>query len=155
MAILENDEENIYLEINLINNKYLDLESDSDYEKWVPFQLVLKVPGKEYAHLDGDFTFNVYEVKQLLLNLRNKINEKKKNKKISNYSFYCSEAYFEFNLDETLEEGLLEVSLWLNMGEFTNGKYCGFYDGYRFVVTIESLESFCQKIEMEFNNLLI
>jgi len=45
MPKLNNIEGNILLEINLLNNDFLDVDEErQDSENWIPFEFVLNVP---------------------------------------------------------------------------------------------------------------
>ncbi|MCP4178142.1 MAG: hypothetical protein GY756_10275 [bacterium] len=150
MAILKNNERNVFLTINLIRNDYLDFKSSNDLEKWIPFTMSLKTPKKKYDYMDGKMTFNVFEIKKLLVILKEIGVKKKKKQQIPKYSFYCSEAYFELDLEDPLEDELVEVLIWFNVGALTNGVNYGFDEGCRFNVKIDDLELFYNEIEMNF-----
>jgi len=56
------------LEINLLNNDFLDVDEErQDSENWIPFEFVLNVPREKYVYTpDMGATFSVYEIKSLI-----------------------------------------------------------------------------------------
>lgn len=138
MALLKDREQKVQLEIKLIKNEFLILDEESDYEKWIPFEFTLNILDEVYFLLDKNPTFSLFEIQQFILTIKQKVNEKKTGIFITPYTFFCSEAFFDIFLDETLEENELEISLWLR--EYPVHK------GYRFIVNTNDLEKFVLKL---------
>lgn len=149
MPKMYNTEENILLQINLLNNQFLDIElSRSDDENWIPFEFFLRVEGEEYSYLSQvGATFTLYELRKLILNLWNVIDKKRNGYTIERYGFYCFERYFDIIVKDPLEENLISLEVWINMGAFTGGESFGYNRGFEFDVYLSDIELFMNDLK--------
>ncbi|MCI1695605.1 WapI family immunity protein [Aneurinibacillus aneurinilyticus] len=156
MADLINDEKNIRLTLNLKKNGFLDIEhSREDFENWIPFELVLSAENETYSYLEQrGATLSLYETKNLIKNLEKIVRLKSSYLDIEKYEFSSSETYFELIFDETYEENLVYIELWINMGSYSGGKSFGYDKGFRFVVMLSDLKDFCDELKTQLNSVL-
>lgn len=97
MANLENEERNISLSIDLINNKFLDVDLQrEDYENWIPFILSLNLENESYNYSEASgAALTIYEIERLLSLIEEMIEKKENNRVIEKYEFSSSECYFD------------------------------------------------------------
>lgn len=155
MAKISNTEKNISLEVNLLNNTFLDIDlSRENFENWVPFEFSLHVEEEKYIFLsDAGATFTLYELRNCISNFQDVIDRKKNELKAERYEFYSSEGYFDIIISDPLEENLLSVEIWINIGLLTNGVSFGYNKGVRFDVQLDDFIYFTQNIKQQLNNL--
>ena len=155
MSKLYNTENNISLEINLLNNNSLDIEvSRADFENWIPFEFLLHVEEEEYNYLsEAKATFSLYELKNLIFNFEESINRKNNGISVKRYEFCSSEGYFDIIVSDPLEENLLSIELWINIGSLTNGKSFGYNKGFRFDVQLDYFISFTASMKQQLKKL--
>ena len=151
MPTINNVDNNISLEISLENNEYLDLDiSREDFENWIPFILQLKIEDESYEYVsESGATFSLHEIEQFIFQLKNIIALKEQGRFEQQYSFYCSEGFFQLILSEPLEVGILTTEIWLNMGVLTKGFSYGYDKGFRFVISVGALKTFVNELEMQ------
>lgn len=155
MALISNNEKNIRFEINLLKNEYLDLmESRTDFENWVPFELYFDNGVDSLGYLVGDgATFSYYEVKSMLAHFEEIIILKSNGRGFEKYEFSSSQRYFDLVLYDPLEENEIFIELWINIGTMTNGEVYGYDKGYRFVVSLDSMSSFSNELRKQIEDL--
>lgn len=148
MAEMFNIEKNISFVINLLNNELLDVEiSRDDIQNWIPFEFLLNVNGEEYNYLTKDgATFSLFELKRLLYGFQDIINQKKNGQNIGKFEFCSFENFFDIILSDPLEENMVSIEIWVNIGTLTNGKSFGYNKGFQFEVYVDILESFTTDI---------
>jgi hypothetical protein len=151
MAKIYNDENNICIEMNLFKNHSLDIEElRDDFENWIPFELLIIVEDETIGYdQDADAAFSVRELKDLITNFDNVIKTKLNKEFIRPYEFYSCEAYFGIVVYDPMEEDLLYMDFWLNMGSLTNGKSSGYQKGFRFVVSLASFIEFTNDLKKQ------
>jgi len=131
MPKLNNIEGNILLEINLLNNDFLDVDEErQDSENWIPFEFVLNVPREKYVYTpDMGATFSVYEIKSLIEKFEQIAENKLSKKSFEKFEFSSSESYFDIIVDDPLEDGEIYMEIWLNIGTITDGELSGYDKG--------------------------
>ncbi len=157
MATLFNDERNISVRIELIDNESTDIiKKRSDNMNWIPFNLLMNVgDDKIIFHHEVSPSLCVRELKYLIGKLWEVLQVKKRKDFIEDpFKFISKEYLFEVIIYETREDDLIYFDWWFNMGSLTNGHISGYSKGYRFVVTLESLELFTSCLEDEFHAFL-
>lgn len=156
MAILVNNEKNVKVILNLIANSFLDLEHNGgEFEKWIPFELLLYVEKEKYEYLEENgATLTLYEIKNLIYSFDKIVNEKYNNQNIEKYEFSSSEGFFELIADETYEEDQIYIELWMNMGTYSDGMSYGYDKGFRFVVSVNELENFNSGLKSQLNSIV-
>jgi len=149
MPKLNNIEGNILLEINLLNNDFLDVDEErQDSENWIPFEFVLNVPREKiclYAWYGA--TFSVYEIKSLIEKFEQIAENKLSKKKLWEIWISSSESYFDIIVDDPLEDGEIYMEIWLNIGTITDGELSGYDKGFRFVVKLDHIYRFTKWIK--------
>lgn len=148
MAKLSNIESNIQFKICL--NKIAE-EKEAEYETWIYSELEIKsnvIKCSIGEH--NNFMLNKYE----LDNLSNHLNKLLSNlKKRSEYSFEFSnyECDFEVKMCTVVVDEVIEVEVWINWANYTNGKDIGYDVGMRFVANMEELQLFVNSFNEEMN----
>lgn len=154
MAIMNNLDKNILLMIDFIANDLLDTSSKNDFEKWIPFKFKLISPLEIYTYdEDSRCTFSYYELNNLILGMKKACFDKRQNI-FSPFSFCCLERYFEILLTDTLEPESIYFDIWINIGTYTSGKIYGYERGIRFVVSLDEVIDFAEKLEGELKNII-
>lgn len=155
MPRLNNIENNILLEINLLNNSFLDIsDTRGDFENWIPFEFILDVEGDIYSYNDNiGATFTVYEIKNLISNFESIIKGKKNSSSVEEFEFYSCEGFFEMIVSDPLEENQVSISIWINIGIMTGGETYGYDKGFRFDIPLSSLISFSDELKQQFEKL--
>lgn len=156
MAVLCNLEKNISIELNLLNNDFLDINTDrSDYQNWIPFTLNVTINGRTLGYSSKvGATFTIFEARNLLEILDAIINTKKKGEKIDRIELSSSEAYFDIVFYETFENNKVYIELWLNTALISNGDNYGYDEGFRFVSEIDNLELFNNELHIQMNAII-
>ena len=156
MPKLSDREGNVSLEVNLIDNNFLDVQlSRQDYENWIPFEFVLNVGEEQYAYIaDMGATFSVYEIKNLIAEFEQISNSKLCKKSFDRFEFSSTECYFDLIVYDTLEDEEIYIEIWINMGNITNGKVIGYDKGFRFIVKSDSFVEFTNGLKMQFRRLI-
>lgn len=156
MAVLSNLEKNISIEINLLNNDFLDINTDrSDYQNWIPFTLNVTINGRTLGYSSKvGATFTIFELRNLLEKLDIIINTKKTGKEIDRIELSSSEAYFDIVFYETYENNEVYIELWLNTALISNEDNCGYDEGFRFVSEINNLELFNNELRMQMDEIV-
>ncbi|HBY20244.1 MAG TPA: hypothetical protein DEG71_04435, partial [Clostridiales bacterium] len=130
--------------------------SRNDFENWIPFELSLKTENEEYHYeQEKGATFTLYELKEFITKFQDIINSKKNGCKVYKFEFSSSEAYFDIILKDPLEENLITIEIWINIGSITNGKFFGYDKGFRFDVSLNGFELFTSSIKEQFEQLKI
>lgn len=159
----------ILLEINLVNNNFLELEpAQNDYCNWVPFSLTLSIDGKEnYSYQpEKGATFSLYEIKNLISNLERIISLKQTSPPDANsssfipeavftpYTFSSCECYFEMVIYDALENNAITIDFWFNMGTLTGGQIYGYSRGFRFATELDTLTHFVAELKTQFEEIV-
>ena len=152
MPKMVNIEGNVLLELNLLRNEYLDIDVlREDFENWIPFNFKLNVVEEEFNYLPDDgATFTLYELRNMLTEFDNIISHKKNGLKVEDFSFNSSEGYFDIKVYDPLEENLLSLDVWINMGIITYGKSFGYNKGIRFDIQLNEFISFAEQLTQQF-----
>lgn len=156
MAKLQNKENNIYLNINLLNNNYLDIQlSRQDFENWIPFEFIFNIEGKEYIYEpEMGSTFSLYEVQNLITKFEQISEAKLCKKSFEKFEFSSSECYFDIVVYDPLEDNEIYIELWINIATISNGKSSGFDKGFRFVVTLDSFLQFTNDLKIQLKKII-
>ena len=150
MAHITNLENNLRLELSFIKNYLFDYDSHkNDYEKWIPFKLSVTLPTRsiiidEYASA----TLSVYEIRNFINGIEKILGEVVLQTN-STFEFYSGESFFEFKLEVVPEDMLIEVELWINVGNQTKGNIYGYDEGVRFATSAKLLRAFLIGIKKE------
>lgn len=156
MSKMYNTENNISFEVNLLNNSFLDIDSSrGDFENWIPFEFSLHVEGEEYNYLpEVGATFTLYELRNLISKCEDYINKKRNVFEVEKYEFCSSEGYFDIIISDPIEENLLSIEIWINIGSLTNGKSFGYNKGFRFDVQLDHFNTFTVGIKKQLEQLI-
>lgn len=148
MPKIINIEENILFELNLLNNEYLDIDFlRDDFENWIPFDFSLCIEKEKYNYAPEDgATFTLYELKNMITGLGDIIGVKRDGLKTENFLFHSSEGYFDFKIYDPLEEDLLSIEIWINIGILTQGKSSGYNKGFQFDIQLSSFKTFAEQL---------
>lgn len=151
MPKIFNTEKNISLEVNLLNNAFLDIDSSREpFENWIPFEFSLHIEEEEYNYLsEAGATFTLYELRNCISNFEDAIDKKKNGFKAERYEFCSSEGHFDIIISDPLEENLLSFEIWINIGSLTNGESFGYNKGFRFDVQLDNFIFFTLNIKQQ------
>lgn len=153
MAILLNDERNISIKIEFVNNGSTDIvTSREDNMNWIPFSFLMNAKDESITYTpEITPSFCISEIKYLVCKIKEILQIKRCKTYIKEPFIFISKDYlFEFTMYETKEDDLVYVDWWFNIGSLTNGNVFGYSKGFRFVVTLESLNVFVESLENEF-----
>lgn len=154
MAKIKNLEENIELSICLIDSSDLDYSPQrSDYENWIPFFLKLKLPNR--CSIIGEnikATVTLYEIKDFIQGLE-RVLEYLDAQENYIYEFNSSESFFGIRLEIIPEDNIVEIELWINVGNQSQGEICGFDEGVRFVSNKKEISEFLVGLKQELYNI--
>ena len=64
------------------------------------------------------------------------------------------EAFFELKLETVPEDNVIEMEIWINVGNQTNGRLYGYDEGIRFISEEKSIIQFLTDIRQEFADIL-
>lgn len=143
MAYLINREGNVEFVLEL--GKELEI-GNSDHETWMPSVLKLSSETKNIEiGKDINFTLNVYEVKQLIKGI-NKLIRYFEDKENFSFSFCNMESNFELKFDNILEDEVVEIEIWINAANRTEGRIYGYDEGIRFIADKEGMQKFVDAI---------
>jgi hypothetical protein len=157
MPKLMNVHNNIVLELNLIRNKCFDVkEGRADFENWIPFEFVFSIDEKEvYTYQEEqEATFSLEDISRMLSGFESIIKEKLEKRELKSFSWGPIENYFSLNIYETFEENEINIELWIVVGELTQGKSYGYSRGFRFVISIDALNSFAMELKEQLVQIL-
>ncbi|MDQ0172399.1 WapI family immunity protein [Paenibacillus tundrae] len=156
MPIITNNENNLTLTINLINNKFMDVDSQREsFENWIPFSFCVEVENRQLCFLeDSGATLSLFEINLLTNMLKDITQQKQLGAHIKRHEFSSSECYFDLIFSETFEENLVYLEVWINMGSYSGGVSFGYDKGFRFVVTVENLIEFMIGINVQLNEII-
>lgn len=146
MAELINIEDNISIKMNLYEIMEM---GESDYETWISCSL--KIKSKTINCVIGQnnsFMLNVYELNNFIREIRNILNCFVNTREYS-FDFSNYEYNFEIKMDNVIVDKVIEIEIWINWGNYTNGKEGGYDIGIRFIVEYEVLQKFSDSINEE------
>lgn len=146
MAELVNIEENISIRLKLFE---IEEMRESDYETWISCSLEIK--SKTINCLigqDNNFMLNVYELSNFIKEIKNTL-DCFVNKKEYAFIFSNYEYNFEIKMDNVIVDEVIEIEMWINWGNYTNGKEGGYDIGIRFIVQKEMLQKFSDSFNEE------
>lgn len=151
LAKIINLEGTLKFELCFVRNNMFDYRKwRSDYENFFPFILRLDFPNRcSIIDEDANATMTLYEIKDFFNGietvLTHLINQK-------NYAYvYCnSENYFELRLESIPEDNVIEIVLWLNVGNQTQGKMYGYDEGVKFIARASVLQDFICALKNNF-----
>lgn len=147
MAYLINREGNVEFVLEL--GKDLEI-GKSDHETWMPSVIKLSSETKNIEiGKDINFTLNVYEVKQLLKGI-NKLIRCLEDKESCSFSFCNMESNFELKFDNILEDEVVEIEIWINVANQTEGHIYGYDEGIGFIADKEGVQKFADALNEDF-----
>lgn len=146
MASITNLERNLELDISLkvgdMSDYYLQ---KNKYESWVPFTLCLYLPDRHsMIREDINAEMTVFEIEHLVCGIKDVLAHLERQENYV-YVYNSSESYFELKLEVISEDNVVEVEVWINVGNQTNGKIFGFDEGARFITDKVELAVFLEK----------
>lgn len=156
MPLIRNSENNVMFELELLNNRYLDIRKErTNFENWIPFILKLKVSDKIYNYSEEQgATFTIFEIENFITKLEDIITLKEKKLEFSRYEFSSSEGYFEFVIYDPLEENEIYIEVWINTALNSEDVIFGYDEGVRFVTTIECLNCFKNELRSHLHQII-
>ncbi len=146
MAELINIEENVSIRMNLYK---IEEMRESDFETWISCSL--KIKSKTINCVIGqnnNFMLNVYELNNFIKEIK-KILDCFANKKEYSFIFSNYEYNFEIKMDNVIVDEVIEIEIWINWGNYTNGEEGGYDIGIRFIVQKEMLQNFSDSFNEE------
>lgn len=155
MAYIYNLEKNAYYKLEFINNEMLEINNiKSDKEKWIPFIMSLHSPTKvSEISEESRATMTFYEINNLINGIDIILDCLKKQKKYS-FNFCCIETFFEIRLENIIEDDVVEVEVWINLGTQTNGSIYGYDEGIRFVTSEKELDIFSNDLKENISRII-
>ncbi|MCY1713057.1 hypothetical protein [Caproiciproducens galactitolivorans] len=150
MAFITNIEKNLKLEISLKKNSMFDYNPQrSDHENWIPFILCLTLPQRcSMIDESANATMTIYEIKNLIHGVEGVLEHLDCPENYV-YNFYNSEGFFGLELEVIPEDNVVEIKLWINVGNQTKGEIFGYDEGVRFVSGKKELIDFLVGIKQE------
>ena len=151
MIYLANLDGNLKLGFDFLNDLPDDLDiTDSKFEKWVPYVLVLSTSERTIAITkDMEAFLTVYEVEKIyngIKNLLNNLNQSNNNI----FKHYSNESFFEISIEYMDIDECFSVELWFIFAEIPEGNIEGYDLGYRFVVDKKEMEYFITECHKRF-----
>lgn len=155
MAYIYNLEKNVYYKLEFIDNEMLEINNiKSDKEKWIPFIMSLHSPTKVSEISEGArATMTLYEINKLISEIDIILDCLKKQKKYS-FNFCCIETFFEIRLENIIEDDVIEIEVWINLGTQTNGSIFGYDEGIRFVTNEKELDIFSKDLKENLSSIV-
>ena len=153
MIYLTNLDGNVKLEFDFLNDFSDDLGiTDSKYEKWVPYVLILSTSERTVAITKEMQAFlTVYEVEKIYNGIRDLLyNSQQSND--NTFKHYSNESFFEILVEYIDMDECFSVELWFIVAEVPEGNIDGYDIGYRFIVDKKEMEHFvteCYKRYMD------
>ncbi len=95
----------------------------------------------------------VYEINKLISGFES-ILQNLQQQKETIFKFYSTEAFFELKLETVPEDNVIEMEIWINVGNQTNGRLYGYDEGIRFISEEKSIIQFLTDIRQEFADIL-
>ena len=146
MAEIINVEENVSVRMNF--HKIEEMRT-SNFETWLSCSLEIKSKTINcMIGQDRSFSLNLYEVNNLIKKIKN-ILDSFSSKKDYSFEFTNYECNFEIRMDNVIVDDVIEVEIWINWGNYTNGEEGGYDLGIRFVVQKEMLQVFGDSLNEE------
>lgn len=138
----------VSLEFNFLKNKLTELEKEkSPFEQWLPFEMYFQAGKEQYTYEEErSQAFNLFELERVIEKLQEIINTKQSGREITEFNFSNLDASFDLNFYDSLEVGEVYVDFWINLGTYYPEKEIGYNKGYRFIVTIDSLNQFVESL---------
>ncbi|GKI16242.1 hypothetical protein CE91St44_27270 [Oscillospiraceae bacterium] len=155
MAYIKNSDGNLKLEIEFLSNDMLNYNPQkSNCENWIPFTLGLFLP-KRHKKIEeaAKATMTVYEIQEFLQKLEEALEQLNRQNHFSN-SFCSSEAFFEIKLETLPEDSVVEIEVWINVGNQTKGEIYGYDEGVRFVCGTKELFEFIAQLKNDFSDII-
>lgn len=151
MANITNLEGNLEFELQLKKNDMVDwIPERSDYENWIPFTLYINQPNRcSVIEENVKAMMTVFETENMLHGIENVLTHLECGKSGS-YTFNSSENFFELKLEVIPEDDVVEIELWINTGNQTNGIIFGFDEGVRFVTSESELNNFLSDLKRDY-----
>lgn len=155
MAKIKNLENNLEFAIFFKRNEMFDyLPNRSDFENWIPFVLSLALPNK-ISEIDesSKATMTIYELKDLIEGLENTLRNLYVQRNYI-FEFSNSEGFFELRFEVISEDSMIEMELWINKGNQTKGKICGFDEGIRTILDKDAMGNFLKELKEDFSKII-
>lgn len=153
MIYLSNLDGNVRLGFDFLEDLSDDLDiTDSKFEKWVPYVLILSTTERTVAITKEMQAFlTVYEVEKIFNGIRDLFsNSQQSNDNI--FKHYSNESFFEISVEYIEMEECFSVELWFIVAEVPEGIIDGYDIGYRFIIDKKEMEHFmteCYKRYMD------
>lgn len=161
--LIDSFEPHRFIEFDLDELSEININNIVPYEEWIPFTLTFETDGKkliDYKRANNP-QVSFLEVKLWVERVDNFI-IKIKETDYSNFdfanntnfvvSFFSSEAYFELIFKDAYEY-MVEIELWVTMGEYTDGKSTGYSKGYQFTSNIQNIQNFINSISLQLDTI--
>lgn len=164
MAIIRNfyTPQQIVFAFELIRSDSLIYKKDqADYLNWFPCDFRLYVEDKLYSFRKC-LTLSLEGLKNFIKIMEDIVKEKEafpgsKNPdmEFKAYEYCATEGEFTIILQNMDEEGedIVEITLWLNAAYYA-GDSVGYYQGFRFYVTLKDLKTFLLNIRNQLNEII-
>lgn len=160
----KNDFSRVLLEINLLKNSRFDFfPNRDDYLNWIPFEFKFNIGNNEAYIYPQEYgaTFSFEELKYLIKGIEGLLNiikvrdpgDERVFKETRCFKFYTLEAYFGITFTDAFD-GLIAITLWINMGSISNGIDSGYDRGFRFPVSMEDVVKFKNELKDQLDTLI-
>lgn len=156
MPLLRSIRGDVSFQLNFLKTSFFVYDSTkNDIENWLPIYFSCTVGNETYSvSPDVNPTLNLFEIKNMLTKFRKVIETKKRGEIINLISISTYEFYYEIELFDPNEDDEIGVVLWIFEATRTNGELSGFERGFRYYVSLETLETFKKEIEQDLSELL-
>lgn len=165
MAVIKNfhSPQQIVFSLELIKSKNLVYEKDqADYLNWFPCDFRLYVENKLYSFFECPI-LSLEGLKNLLKIFGDIVEEKEvffrsvnSNIEFKTFEYCATEGEFTIifkNTNDEYEEEIVETTLWLNAAYYA-GDSVGYYQGFRFFVSLKDLKIFGINIQNQLDELI-
>lgn len=165
MAFIKNfySPQQIVFYFDLIISEHLIYKSNqADYLNWFPCDFKLCVEEKVYSFLDYP-TLSFEGLKNFMSIFENILEEKRKysdephkNVEFRTFEYCATEGEFCIALEnakDNVDKDIVEVTVWMNAAYY-DGASAGYYQGFRFYVSLEDLKVFLINIQNELEEII-
>lgn len=152
MAKLSNLEENVVVKLCLKN---VAEEKGNEYETWINCELKIETTAINcMMGQNNDFTLNKYELLNFVKHVEEILHSIKSKKEYS-FDFSNYEYNFEIRMEHILVDGVIEIEIWINWGNYTLGEEAGYDIGVRCVTDERNLQCFLNSLNEEMNHMFV
>lgn len=165
MAVIKNfySPQQIEFCLELVKSESLIYKNNQpDYLNWFPCDFKLYIEEKQYSFLEYP-VLSLEGLKNLLTIFEDVIKEKtlflesiNSNIKFKKFEYCATDGEFTISLKNTndeYEENIVEITLWLNAAYYA-GNSVGYYQGFRFFVSLNDLKIFLLSIQNQLDELM-